>query len=340
MKRQFRIPAALPCGGIPFRPDAPWLAPLAGYSDLPFRLLCRAYGAAVCESEMISARGLICKSPGSDALLAQAQGDDPLIIQLFGSSPETLAEAVRLLRRHGYNVFDLNMGCPVRKVMRTGAGAALLADPEKALAVAKAMLLAASETGADLPATPAPVGFKFRLPPDGKKGSAAWLGRRLEDLGASWLALHPRRADMGYGGSADWNEIRLLAEACAIPVIASGDLMTAESGAMCMAQTGAASVMYARGALRDPFIFTAHRALLQGLPAPDPEKGRLVEIVRRHIELTRLHCGDARAFAKIRSIIPRYVRNLAGVGELRLRLSRCQSWDGLSEILADFMERK
>ena len=139
---------------LPFGPDKPWLAPLAGYSDLPFRLLCREYGAAVCVTEMVSAKGLVYQSPGTNDLLASLPEDQPLVVQLFGAEADFLRRAVALLREAGYGWFDLNMGCSVPKVLRQGAGAAMLGDVENSLVVAKAML---EEAGTGR------VGFKLRL---------------------------------------------------------------------------------------------------------------------------------------------------------------------------------
>ena len=139
---------------LPIGPQYPWLAPLAGYSDLPFRLLCREYGAAVCVTEMVSAKGLVYESPGTNELLMTLPEDQPLVVQLFGAEAYFLGRAVELLRQAGYGWFDLNMGCSVSKVLRQGAGAAMLGDTENILVVARAMIEAAGRGR---------VGFKLRL---------------------------------------------------------------------------------------------------------------------------------------------------------------------------------
>lgn len=324
--------------GLVFGADAPWLAPLAGYSDLPFRLLCRAFGASVCETEMISAKGLLYGSQGTGSLLRSAPGDEPLVIQLFGGEPASLAAAVKLLRKSGYDAFDFNMGCPVRKVMRQKAGAALLAEPERALEIAAALLAACNESGEGLPQAPAKIGFKFRLDPQRKPGFVADFGRKLQDAGATWLCLHPRTAQDGFGGRAHWSSIRMLREAVEIPVIASGDLSTAAAGAMCMAETGANTVMYARASLANPLVFAQHVAALAGRAQPQLDRRALKDIILRHVGLARAYCGDKRAFAKMRSIIPRYVRGIAGVNELRQKLCQCADWADLEMALNDFLE--
>lgn len=341
MKKTFSIPQRLggDAGDLIFRPDSPWLAPLAGYSDLPFRLLCRELGAVVCETEMISARGLLYQTPGSAELLNSAPADYPLVVQLFGGDAASMAQALLTLRKKGYDAFDCNMGCPVRKVMRQNAGAALLREPAEALDLARAMLAAASTQGADLPENPAKLGFKLRLDPERKPHFLCDFGRALEDMGAAWLCLHPRTAGEGFGGSAHWRELERLRHAVSIPVIASGDLFTALAARDCLRATGTSCVMYGRGALANPFIFRQHEAALTGGLIPEQDREGLRALIERHIELAREYCGDRRAFVKMRSLIPRYARGFSGVNELRQRLCTCGDWEELKSALANFMER-
>lgn len=331
MKKIFFLPGAQSSPALTF--DGPWLAPLAGYSDLPFRLLCRKYGATVAETEMISAKGLVYRSPGTGELLLSAPADQPLVVQLFGSEPAVLGEAVLLLRKAGYNFFDLNMGCPVRKVLKQKSGAALMADFDRAIAIARAMFGAGRAIGPDLPDTPAKFGFKLRLSPDRSIGD---FGKALEDLGAAWLTLHPRTASQGYSGKADWGQIFRLVEMVQIPVIASGDLLTAQAGLDCLKKTGAATVMYARGALHNPWIFRQHNAQMCNDPV-EPVTGHLMkEVIRTHVALARTGYNQPRAFAKMRSIIPRYVKGITGIREFRANLCMCTDWQSLEETIDQF----
>ena len=172
---------------LPFAPDKPWLAPLAGWSDLPFRLLCRRFGAAVCCTEMISAKGLIYKSPGTAELFATCPEDGPVVVQLFGSEAPFMEAAAGQLRDKGFVWFDCNMGCSVPKVARTGSGAAMCKDIDNALSVAEALIRAAGRGR---------VGFKLRLgwdEPGRSPAAETWrvLAPALEALGAGWLTLHP-----------------------------------------------------------------------------------------------------------------------------------------------------
>lgn len=331
MRKRFFLPMA-PVGAtapLRFAADAPWLAPLAGYSDLPFRLLCRHYGAAVCVTEMVSAKGLIYCSPGTGELLQSLPADQPLVVQLFGGEPEVLGAAVATLRTAGYAWFDCNMGCSVPKVMRQGAGAALLGDEARALACAQAMVTSAGALGR--------VGFKLRLGLNRDRIILPDLALRLEDLGAAWLTLHPRTARQGFGGSADWEAIARLARRLSIPLLASGDLLSAEDGLRCLAETGATGVMYARGALHDPAIFAAHLALCRGERHLAPDAAALRAMIGFHVRLAQEHGGNDGALLKMRSLVPRYVRFLPGVRLLRQRLCRCTDWQDLEAALDEFL---
>lgn len=312
---------------LPISPDAPWLAPLAGYSDLSFRLLCREAGAAVCCTEMVSAKGLIYYSPGTRDLLATTPEDAPLVVQLFGCDPDIMVRAMEPLLEQGFRWFDLNMGCSVPKVVKTGCGAAMLRDVPQALAVARAMLRTA---GAGR------VGFKFRLGWD--VGQEVWadLGRALADLGAGWVTLHPRYARQGFSGEARWSTLGELVRAVSVPVIASGDLFTAADGVRCLRETGVASVMYARGALNDPGVFHAHRERVAGRPDPGYTPQRLRALITRHAELARQYAPGRSALLKMRTFVPRYVRHLPGARALRQHLASCFEWEMLDELLATF----
>ena len=339
--------ACTTAAGLTIAPGLPWLAPLAGYTDLPFRLLCREQGAAVTCTEMVSAKGLIyglqAKSAkareaalsGTEALLHSLPEDTPLVVQLFGSEAAFLGPAVEELRGRGFRYFDLNMGCSVPKVTKTGAGSAMLQDIPNALQVAKAMVQAAE---------PGSVGFKLRLGwRDGEEVFLA-LAKELEALGAAWVTLHPRSAKQAFTGVAQWEALATLRRELRIPVIASGDLFTAEDGVRCVAQTGVNSVMFARGALSNPAIFKQYASTLTTgarLPAMQPQE--LEAIIRRHAALARQHStgkpgrsGLAPALVKMRTAVPRYVKQLSGARALRQELTQCESWETFETIMQRF----
>lgn len=309
---------------LPIHPDQPWLAPLAGFSDLPFRLLCREQGAAAACTEMISAKGLIFNNEATKRLLVTHPADQPLVVQLYGSDPASFDRAMEILMLRGFCYFDLNAGCSVPKVVKTGSGAALLSAPELLLSIAKKMLKAAG---------PGNVGVKLRLGWRAGEEVALDLGRKLQDLGIGWLTLHPRWAVQGFSGHAHWDRLLALRQQVAIPVIASGDLFSAEDACRCMEQTGVQDVMFARGALWDPAIFGKYLNL-RGIPRPESMAPRYcLEVVRRHMLLVREHLPDRRALLAMRTIVPRYLRNFPGAKALRQGLTTMESWNELETIL-------
>lgn len=331
MRNSFYPPAPKNLNPPVFGADKPWLAPLAGYTDLPFRLLCSHYGAAVCETEMVSASGLCMQNQATANLLLSSDKEAPLVCQIFGAENAHIAKAAQMLRKAGWLYFDFNMGCPAKKVIRQGAGSALLQNVEKALETGRLFINAVKNPPADSlnPQKNALVGFKIRLGFEKGHNTAYEIAPRLEEAGADWLTLHPRFGKEAFTGKADWNAIEYLAKNISIPLLASGDLFDAETGLSCLSQTGATGVMYARGALNNPAVFTDHARLAGTCEIVSHSRESLCEIVRRHIEMGKLYAPDATNFRKLRSILPRYVKQLPGVGEFRQRLSHCNDWNCL-----------
>lgn len=312
--------------GLPFESDSPWLAPLAGFSDLPFRLLCREQGCAAACTEMVSAKGLLYGNQGTKRLLATHPLDRPLVVQLYGPEPQSVGLAMEILLTRGHRYFDLNAGCSVPKVVKTGSGAALLRTPENLVRIVGRMVEICGAGN---------VGVKMRLGWKAGEGDLQDLGRRLEDAGAGWLTLHPRWAVQGFSGSARWDCLRDLRTAVAVPVIASGDLFTAEDACRCLDSTGVDAVMFARGALWDPSIFGKFLAL-RGRPGPEVSaSGHCLALARRHMLLSRELLPDHRALLVMRTIVPRYLRSLPGVRELRRRMTTLTSWEELEDLLGE-----
>jgi len=312
----------------PIRPDAPWLAPMAGFTDLPFRLLCRERGCACAVTEMVSAKGLCYDSKGTTELLATTPEDSPTVVQLFGSEPDCVKMAMDMLLERGVSYFDLNAGCPAPKVSKTGAGAALLKKPELLAKLTGIMAERAGQTG------PGRVGVKIRLGFTPQTPVHLDLAKRLADAGAAWLTLHPRYASQGYSGRADLAALAAFKKACAIPVIASGDLFSAADAARCIETTGVDGVMFARGALNDPGVFNRFKALIKGDAegAQPPSGPEIAAVIRRHAELARTYGSGRRSLLKMRTAGPRYLRDAPGSRLLRVRLCRCNSWEELEEI--------
>ncbi len=309
---------------FPISPDKPWLAPLAGFSDLPFRLLCHEQGCSTAVTEMVSAKGLIYQSPGTKELLQTCKQDSPLVVQLFGSEEPFLVQSIERLREAGFRYFDLNCGCPVRKVVKTGSGAALLKEPDHLLRLAKAMISAAE---------PGFMGFKIRL--GWYIGQPVYLPlvKELEALGAGWVTMHPRFGAQGFTGQAAWEHLKIIKDNTTLPVIASGDLFQAEDGLKCVAQTGVDSLMFARGALNDPFIFSRYLCLRRQETPNEKSCTRMIALIHRLSELYAEHGMDRLGLLKMRTLVPRFLKGLPGARALRRDIVFCKSWDDVFTIL-------
>jgi len=315
---------------FPISPDRPWLAPLAGFSDLPFRLLCRELGACVTCTEMVSAKGLVYNSKGTSELLATTPEDSPLVVQIFGSEPEYIGQAMDILLDQGVRYFDINCGCSVRKVVKTGSGAALLKTP--ALLTELLALMAAK-------AGPGKVGVKIRLGWQASTPVFHTLAPDLEQAGAAWITLHPRFAKQGFSGNADWTCLQQVKQLVSVPVIASGDLFHAEDGVRCIEQTGVDAVMFARGALNDPAICRRFNELFQG-KTPEPKtKEELLGMIKRLMELSCQYGNEAKALLRMRTLAPRFVRDLPGSRSLRNHLTQCRTWEDFSTAIAGLEEQ-
>ncbi len=320
----------MPSPYLPITPATPWLAPLAGYSDLPFRLLCRKFGCSVAVTEMVSAKGLCYGGPGTENLLQTSPEDTPLVIQLFGDDPVIIKDAMQILMEQGFLYFDFNAGCPVRKVIKTGAGAAMAKTPELLARIARDM--------AEL--APGRTGVKMRRGWTAGEDNYLTVGKALEEAGAAWVSLHPRTARQGYSGEADWLCLKKLKKSISIPVIASGDLFSAGKAQECITQTGVDAVMFARGALYDPQIFKDFLCLLKGIPASPRSTLELAATINSHIDFAEKSLPQKRVLLKMRGIIPRYVRHTAGAKALRSHIVRCTSLEELKSLVLHFLQNK
>lgn len=291
------------------------LAPLAGYTDLPFRLLCREAGASLCFTEMISCHGLVHGQKNTRILLQSTPGDRPLAIQLFGSDPAAMAEAAAMIDRQDGDCIDINMGCPVRKVVKKGAGAALM----KEIKLAERVIVQVVRNSS------LPVTVKFRSGWNSENIIAPEFAQMAENAGAAAVTLHARTWSQAFGGQADWSLIARVKEAVSIPVIGNGDVLSHEDGLKMRSETGCDGVMVGRGALGNPWVFSS-KGRPEGLAARLP-------VIMRHIELVREHLPAEKVLFRLKNHVGRYLTGLPGASRLRREIMACKNSEDLCRLL-------
>jgi len=305
--------------------NALMLAPMAGITNLPVRIAARRQGAALCFTEMVSVNGLVRDGKKTFEIMRSSTGDRPLGIQIFGDDPSLMAEGARLASGHG-DIIDINMGCPVRKVVAGGAGSALLREPVKAAAIIREVRRA----------TTLPLTVKIRTGWDAGAVSFREIGRIAEEEGCDAVTLHPRSRAQMFEGKADWSRIRELKEMLRIPVIGSGDLFTAEDVVAMLRQTGCNGVMIARGALGNPWIFRESLDLLGGRSPRFPTVSERRETALHHLELLSDLVGEEVALREIRKHLCWYARGLPGSARFRESVNRIQTRNDVTGAIAEF----
>lgn len=301
------------------------LAPMAGITNLPMRLLAREQGAALCFTEMVSVNGLVRDGEKSFALMQSNAADTPLGVQLFGDDPELLAQGAMLCEGRG-DLIDINMGCPVRKVVGSGAGSALLQDPARVRAT-----IAAVRRATRLPLT-----VKIRSGWGADSINYLLIGRIAQDEGADAVTLHPRTRVQMFEGRAEWQHIKLLKDELSIPVIGSGDLFTAEDVVAMLKMTGCDGAMIARGALGNPWIFREALALQRGGKNFLPEPAERFAVATRHLELFAGDAGERVAVREMRKHLCWYARGLQGAAQFRAAVNHLEERAGLEKAMYDF----
>jgi len=299
----------------------PWiLAPMAGVSEMPFRGLARELGAALCPTELVSAAGLVHASARTRKYLRHARDERPFVVQLFGGDPAQMAVAAGLARDAGADVLDVNMGCPVPKVTRNGAGSALLCDPARAASIVRAV----REAGL-------PVTAKIRAGWDRSSVNAVEVALALQEAGAAAVALHPRTRAQAYTGSADWRLIAAVKAALSIPVVGNGDVRCPADARRMIAETGCDAVMIGRAALGNPWIF---RELLGGEPPTALERR---DLVARHLREQVAFVGDElHAVRQFRKHLLWYAHGLRGASAFRARAVQLARVDEVLEAIDAF----
>lgn len=279
------------------------LAPMAGVTDQPFRLLCREQGAGLVCTEMVSAKAILYKNKNTGMLMAIDEKERPAALQLFGCEPEVMAEAARQIEERNFDILDVNMGCPVPKVVNNGEGSALMKNPKLAGEIVKALVKAVKK----------PVTVKIRKGFDGEHVNAVEMAKILEDAGAAAIAVHGRTREQFYSGRADWEIIRRVKEAVSIPVIGNGDVDSPDAAAALLRETGCDGVMIARGAQGNPWIFSrVLRYLEDGTLLPLPDRQEVKEMIFRHGAMLIAAKGEYTGIREMRKHVAWYTAGFPG----------------------------
>jgi hypothetical protein len=301
------------------------LAPMAGISDLPYRLIMKRHGVAMVFTEMISANGLFFNGKATRELMQSCPEERPLGVQLFGESPERLAEAAKTVEECG-ELIDLNLGCPVRKVIRSGAGSALLREPGKVAGIISAVRRA----------TTRPLTIKFRSGWDCDSVNFLEIGRIAAEEGVDAITLHPRTRSQMFGGNADWQQIKELKEALSIPVIGSGDLFSAERIKTMFEQTGCDAVMVGRGGYGNPWIIGQTLELLADKSATEPSSKERLAVARNHLDLSLEIFGPQKTLGQMRKHLCWYVHGMENAAGFRAGINQTKTVAEMSAHLEVF----
>ena len=323
------------------------LAPMAGATDHAFRTVCKSFGAEYLVSEMVCAKALcyeqkikksITASPSKTAPLAAIrEGELPMAVQIFGSEPSFMAEAAKMIAENSYRgttslftptAIDINMGCPVPKVVSNGEGSALLKNPDLASEIVEAVVKAV-----DIPVT-----VKIRIGWDKNSINAVEMAKRLEAAGATLICVHGRTREQQYAPYADWTQIAAVKKAVNIPVIGNGDIFTPDDALKMINETGCDGIMIGRGALGNPWIFENTVGLFEGRPIREIPQNEVIDVALSHLRLMIEDKGERAGVAESRKHLGWYMKGLRGAAELRNRINTAATLEELTELLLTLKE--
>ena len=300
------------------------LAPMAGVTDLPFRILCKEQGADLICTEMVSAKGIMYNNKNTEDLLRIDDSERPVSLQLFGSDPDIMSEQAKRIEERNFDILDINMGCPVPKVVNNGEGSALLKD----------IPLAARIIEKTVKAIDKPVTVKIRKGFENGDVQAIEMAKAAEAAGASAIAIHGRTREQYYSGKADWDIIAQVKQSVSIPVIGNGDVFTPQDAKAIMEQTGCDGVMVARGARGNPWIFSQIRAFLEtGEEIPKPSFEDVCRMILRHAKMQVEWKGEQRGILEMRSHAAWYTSGYPHSSTLRRKMNDIETYDALEYLL-------
>ena len=300
------------------------LAPMAGVTDLPFRLLCREQGAGCVVTEMVSAKAILYNNRNTKELMQIHPQERPAAIQLFGSDPDIMAQIAARIEDGPYDFIDVNMGCPVPKIVNNGEGSALMKNPELAGKILSAMVKAVKK----------PVTVKFRKGFNDTSVNAVEFAKMAEGSGVAAVAVHGRTREQYYSGKADWDIIRQVKEAVKIPVIGNGDIFTPQDAGRMMEETGCDGIMVARGAKGNPWIFRRINHYLDtGEILPGPSIEEIQAMILRHGHMLAAYKGEQTAMREMRGHVAWYTKGMPHSAALRNEINQVETLKGLAGLL-------